>query len=91
MIMVMRRNGVSSRCQSYLDSALGNDAVAFLHSRKYLYTLSVALAKRNLLLAIALFVHLDVDKVDALLLGEGSKGQRDDVGTVLRNEINLGV
>ena len=91
MIMVMRWDGVGSRCQSYLDSALGNDAVALLHSRKYLHTLAVALAKRHFLLTIAFGVNLDIDKVDALLLGEGGEGQRDDVGTVLRDEINLGV
>ena len=87
----MRWDGVGSRCQSYLDCALGNDAVALLHSRKYLHTLAVALAKRHFLLAIAFGVNLDVDKMDALLLGEGGEGQHDDVGTVLRDEINLGV
>ena len=63
MIMVMRWDGVGSRCQSYLDCALGNDAIALLHSCKYLHTLAVALAKLHFLLAIAFSVNLDVDKV----------------------------
>ena len=91
MIMVMRRDGVCSRSQSYLHGALCNNAVALLHSGEYLYTLAVALAERHLLLAVAFCVYLHVDEVDALLLGEGGEGQRDYVVAVLGYEVYLGV
>ena len=69
----MCRNSVSSRSQLYLHGTLSHDAVALLHSSEYLHTLAVALAECNLLLALALSVHLNVHKVDALLLGNGCK------------------
>ena len=87
----MRRDGVCSRSQSYLHGALCHDTVALLHTREYLYTLAVALAERHLLLAVAFGVYLHVDEVDALLLGEGGEGQRDDVRAVLGYEVYLGV
>ena len=90
MIMVMRRDGVRSRSQSHLHGTLRHDAVALLHTRQYLHTLAVTLAERHLLLAVALRVYLHVDEVDALLLGEGGEGQRDDVRAVLCYEVYLG-
>lgn len=87
----MRRDGVRSRSQSYLHGTLRHYAVALLNTRQYLYTLAVALAQRHLLLAVALRVYLHVDEVDALLLGEGGEGQRDDVVAVLGYEVYLGV
>ena len=74
-----------------MHGTLCHDAVALLHSCEYLDTLTVALAKRNILLAVAFGIYLDLHKVYALLLGEGCKGQRYDVGTVLSDEVNLGV
>ena len=91
MVMVMRRNGVCSRSQSYLHGALCYDTVALLHSGEYLHTLAVALAERHLLLAVAFGVYLHVDEVDALLLGEGGEGQRDYIRAVLGYEVYLGV
>ena len=74
-----------------MHGTLCHDAVALLHSGEYFDTLTVALAKRNFLLAVAFGIYLDVNKVDALLLGKGCKGQRYAVGTVLSDEVNLGV
>ena len=71
--------------------ALCYNTVALLHSCEYFDTLTVTLAKRNFLLTVAFSIYLDVNKVDALLLGEGGKGQRDDVVTVLSDEVYLGV
>ena len=87
----MRRDGVCSRSQSYLHGTLCYNTVALLHTREYLHTLTVALAERHLLLAVALRVYLHVDEVDALLLGKGGEGQRDDVRAVLGYEVYLGV
>jgi hypothetical protein len=65
-----------------LHGALCYNTVALLNTGEYLYTLAVALAERHLLLAVAFGVYLHVDEVDALLLGEGGEGQRDDVVAV---------
>ena len=89
--MVMRRDGVCSRSQSYLHSALCHNTVALLNTGEYLYTLAVALTERHLLLTVAFGVYLHVDEVDALLLGEGGEGQRDYVVAVLGYEVYLGV
>ena len=57
---------------------LHDDALALPEPLDDLHALAVRGARHDGLLAVARFVELDVDEVDALLLGEGRDGQADD-------------
>ena len=75
----MGRYGTGGSGQLHLVGSTGHDAVSGLYARADFHPLSVIGAQLYGLLLVALLVQLAVHKVAALLLGQGSVGQGNDV------------
>ena len=89
MFVRMGRNGIACRSELHMISALDDNLIAGLHTGENLYLASVVSSQLHLLLLIAFGIHLQVDEMDALLLGDGTLGQRDDILHLSGQEVNL--
>ena len=88
--MTVCRNGIACRCQFYVDSSLCHNAFATFQSAGDFHTVTVSASQGYFLFLVAGLVQLDIDKVEALLLGNGTDRQTDDILPFVRQQVNFG-
>ena len=79
VFMTMCRYRIACRSQLYLVGTAGDYRIACFHSGEYLYVFTVVGTQGYFLLLVSLFIQLQIDKEQSLLLRQSRARQGDDV------------